>query len=62
MLYEMLVGSTVDKGMTMDTYLDMLQKRGVPLPQKLRMFHQHLISSMLAYNHQQRAGIDHIMR
>lgn len=50
-LYEMLIGSTCDKGMSMDAYLDMLGHRGVPIPQKLRMFHQHLISTMLAYNH-----------
>ena len=58
----MLVGFTCDKGMTMEVYLEMLEQKGVPMPQKLRMFHQHLISNMLQYNHKRRIGCEHVLK
>ena len=62
MLYEMLVGSTCDKGMNMENYLEMLETKGVPMPSQIRMFHQHLLSSMLQFNHQRRVGCDQVMK
>ena len=62
MLYEMLLGSTCDKGLTMEAYLEMMEQRGAPLPNKLKMFHQHLLSSMLQFNHGRRYGCDQILK
>ena len=62
MLYEMLVGSTCDKGMNMETYLEMLESKGVPMPSEIRMFHQHLLSNMLQYDHQRRVGCEHVLK
>lgn len=32
------------------------------MPQKLRMFQQHLIANMLEYNHKKRFGCDHVLK
>ena len=40
----------------------MLEQKGVPMPSKARMFHQHLISSMLQFNHKRRVGCDHVLK
>ena len=57
----MLLGYTCDKGLTMDAYLDLLEKRGVPIPGKMKSFPQHLISNMLNFNPQQRFGVEQIV-
>jgi serine/threonine protein kinase len=62
MLYEMLVGSTCDKGLSMEAYLDMVQRQGVPLPQRLRMFQQHLLTNILHYDLSRRFDCDHILK
>jgi len=62
MLYEMLAGYTCDKGMTMEAYLEMLEQKGVPMPSKARMFHQHLLANMLHYNHKRRVDCGHVLK
>lgn len=50
----MLVGRTCDQGMSMETYLEMIERNGVPFPQALPNFYRKIISSMLLFSHQMR--------
>lgn len=61
MLYEMLVGHTCDKGLSMEAYLDMLQRQGVPIPQKINGFQHFLLANMLSYNQNHRFDCEHIL-
>ena len=62
MLYEMLIGKTCDNGMTMNHYLEMLQTKGIPLPEKLKNIHKHLLTCMLAYNQDSRIQCEQALR
>lgn len=48
--YQMLTGHTCDEGYTMDAYLELIQSRGVSLPQSASSFAQYLSSGMLSYS------------
>jgi hypothetical protein len=61
MLYEMLIGRTCDHGMTMEVYLQMLERKGVPLPGKLKTFHRHLLVNMLSYRPESRFNCEHAL-
>lgn len=39
----------------------MMEKNGVPLPQKLNDFHQYLLRNMLNFNHSKRFGCQHAL-
>ena len=58
----MLVGKTCDHGMTMEEYLELLEKRGVPMPPKIKSFYRHLLMNMLNYNHEARFECEQILR
>lgn len=58
----MLVGKTCDHGMTMEEYLELLEKRGVPMPPKIKSFYRHLLMNMLNYNHEVRFECEQILR
>ena len=59
--YEMLAGKTCDQGMTMTTYLDMIERQGVPLPAQGNPFCKHILGWMLRHNPAQRASIDEVL-
>jgi serine/threonine protein kinase len=46
-LYEMVVGKTCDEGHTMESYLQMVASKGIPLPSHLSPFVKQLLAAML---------------
>ncbi len=60
--YEMLVGKTCDQGLKMEAYLEMIRKSGIPLPNHLSAFAKHVLTKMLAYNHQTRTDCLQILK
>lgn len=61
-LYEMLVGKTCDQGMNMESYLEMIKKNGIPLPNHLNPFYKKILSAMLNYNFKNRYDIFQILK
>ena len=51
----MVFGKTCDRGLSMDEYLHLMERQGIPFPVQANPFHRHILNLMLKFSHYQRS-------